>query len=286
MNLLSNSLKFTTSGYVMLLLRLKESVLNVTVEDSGSGIPKSFLPQLFEPYKQVQARGAERGTGLGLSITKRLLQQMQGSIAVESKYQQDQGVGAANSGSIFTLTIPITTSEHISDPQSLNLVKPVRIEIMHDGKHRGIEGLIAAWTSFGAEVSHTQVTTGISTETGSIIWADMGFLRKHHDFYLNVLKQQQRLVLVPYKDSSLLDEILGPTRPNNIVPVRKPLVWHHIVQTITDNRPIRNPPDLNEDSKLAPETDDVHNSANNSKRQATISKKRIVLLVEDNKVFR
>jgi hypothetical protein len=249
MNLLSNSFKFTASGYVMLLLRLKEGILHVTVKDSGSGIPKSFLPQLFEPYKQVQVRGAERGTGLGLSITKRLLQRMQGSIAVESKYQQDRGVGATNSGSVFTLTIPFATSEHSSDPPPPNLVKSMRIAIMHDGKHRDIEGLITAWTSFGAEVLHTQVTTDIPSDPDTIIWADLGFLREHHDIYL-VLRQQQYLVLVPYKDRNLLDEILGLTPPTNIVPIRKPLIWHRIVQTIIDIRKVRSAPDLDKDIKL------------------------------------
>jgi histidine kinase/DNA gyrase B/HSP90-like ATPase len=285
MNLLSNSSKFTVSGYVMLLLHLKEGILHVTVKDSGSGIPKSFLPQLFEPYKQVQARGAERGTGLGLSITKRLVQRMRGSISVESKYQKDQGVGAANSGSVFTLTIPIATSEHSPDPLPLNLIKPLRVAIMHDGKHRDVEGLITAWTSFGAEVWRTQVTADISSDPDTIIWADVGFLRKHHDFYPDVLRQQQHLVLVPYKDRTLLDEILGPTPPSNIIPIRKPLIWHSIVQTIIDTRKIRSAPDLNKDTKLAPKTDVVHNEAAESGKQAPVAKRRTVLLVEDNKVF-
>jgi hypothetical protein len=287
MNLLSNSFKFTASGYVMLLLRSKEGVLHVTVEDSGSGIPKSFLPQLFEPYKQVQARGAERGTGLGLSITKRLIQQMQGSIIVESKHQQAQGVGAANSGSVFSLTIPIATSEHSSDPPTLDLVRPLRIAIMQDGKHRDVDGLITAWTSFGAEVSLAHANAGITSVPNTIIWADLNFLRKHHDFQTKLLGQWQGLVLVPYRDKSLLHEALGPTLPANILPIRKPLIWHHIIQTIIDAQQVRSAlSPNNKNVKLASKIDIGHVSTNGGKKQASAAKKRIVLLVEDNKVFR
>ena len=284
MNLLSNSFKFTMSGYVMLLLCLKEGLLRVTVKDSGFGIPQSFLPQLFEPYKQVQARGAERGTGLGLSITQRLLERMQGSVTVESKYHQDQDVGVANSGSKFTLTIPIATPEHPPDPPSLNNVKPVRIAIMHDGEHRDLEGLTAAWTSFGAEVLHTEVITDIPNDPDTIVWADLYFLQKHHDTRCDILRQQQYLVLVPYENRSLFDETLGPKPPINIVPIRKPLIWHRIAQIVIDTRHVRSTPDLDKDIKLAQRIDAVHSLANESKTQALVAKKRTVLLVEDNKI--
>lgn len=293
MNLLSNSFKFTTSGYVMLLLRFKEGVLSVTVEDSGSGIPKFFLPQLFEPYKQVQARGAERGTGLGLSITKRLIQQMHGSIAVESKYQQDQDVGPAKSGSIFTLTIPLANPVQRSDVTFLNFVKPAQIAIMHDGKHRDMEGIITAWKSFGIDVMHTQVITDIYSNPDAIIWADIRFLQKHLDVYHNVLKQRQQLILVPYKDKILLDEILGPTPPSNILPIQKPLLWHRIIQTISDAEHGQNTPDLVADTKLTattnvalhPTNGSKKHTINGSKKHITQARKRVVLLVEDNKVF-
>jgi Histidine kinase-, DNA gyrase B-, and HSP90-like ATPase len=282
MNLLSNSFKFTTSGYVMLLLRLDDGVLHMTVEDSGFGIPRSFLPQLFEPYKQVQARGAERGTGLGLSITKRLVQRMQGNITVSSKYEPDPGVGVANSGSLFTLAIPITTTEH-SDFVLPNL-ESMRIQIMHNGNSRDIEGLVTAWEAFGAEVLCARSTMDVSKDPETIIWADLNFLRQHQDFYLNVLRKQQNLILVPCKDFTLLDEILGPSPGTNIVSIRKPLIWHRIVQTIFDTRNVKSIPDLDDSIQLMPNTEPVLNSADKGKL-ANTTKKRLILLVEDNKVF-
>jgi hypothetical protein len=284
MNLLSNSFKFTTSGYVMLLVQFKKHELHVKVVDTGSGIPKSFLPQLFEPYKQVQARGAERGTGLGLSITKQLIQQTQGSIAVDSKYQHDHGVGAASSGSAFTLILPVAASKHSLDPPPLKLVKPMRIEIVHAGNHRDIEGLTTAWMSFGVEVLHTKVTTDISSDPDTIIWADLNFLRKHPDFYLNAIGKQRQLFLVPYNNKTLLDEIIGRTPPSHILPIRKPLIWHRIVQAIIDTQQLLRSPDIDNSTKHAIKNDIVPKLGKESKKQAILAKRKTVLLVEDNKV--
>jgi hypothetical protein len=157
---------------------------------------------------------------------------------------------------------------------------------MHDGKNRDIEGLITAWTAFEAEVLHTMVTTDISSDPDTIIWADLGFLRKHYDIHTKLLKLQQHLILVPYQERTLLDEIFGPTTPTNIVPIQKPLIWHRIVQTIIDTRKIRTAPNVDKDIKYAPKTEAVHNSANESNNQRPEAKRRTVLLVEDNKVFR
>jgi len=286
MNLLSNAFKFTVSGYVLLLLHLEEGVLHVTVQDSGPGIPKSFLPELFEPYKQVQSRGAERGTGLGLSITKQLLQRMQGTVTVESKYQEDQGVGATDSGSVFTITIPVATSEQPSVPLPAKFVRPVRIALMHDRKHRDIEGLTTAWTTCGAEVLHIQGIEDIPADLDTIIWADLGFLQKHHDICRHLLAQQQHLVLVPYKDRILLDKILGPTPPINIIPIRKPLIWHRIIQTIVDSQRALTTPNLDRNTELTPNNGVMHISGNGSKNSTPVAKIGTVLLVEDNKVNR
>ena len=104
MNLLSNALKFTRSGYVMLSVEMENGALVATVKDTGTGIPPSFLPQLFEPFKQATTRGSQRGTGLGMSIVKQLLQKMRGTIEVESKHPDTASVGSEQTGSTFTVT--------------------------------------------------------------------------------------------------------------------------------------------------------------------------------------
>ena len=104
MNLLSNALKFTRSGYVMLSIEMEKGQLVATVKDTGTGIPPSFLPQLFEPFKQATTRGSQRGTGLGMSIVKQLLQKMRGTIKVESRHPDSMSVEPGQTGSTFTVT--------------------------------------------------------------------------------------------------------------------------------------------------------------------------------------
>ncbi len=107
-NLLSNAVKFTTKGHIcieasLLPISENESVLHLSVEDSGTGIPKHKLEELFKPFSQLGTKSEiqEQGSGLGLAISKRLVELMGGTISVQSK--QDLG-------SIFSFTIPLKGS--------------------------------------------------------------------------------------------------------------------------------------------------------------------------------
>lgn len=90
-NVLSNALKFTRDGSVTVTLEAEEDQITLRVADTGVGIGQSFLPELFEPFKQESSGLAREfpGNGLGLSITKKLVEQMGGAIDVESQ----KGVG-------------------------------------------------------------------------------------------------------------------------------------------------------------------------------------------------
>ncbi|MDL2266596.1 response regulator, partial [Desulfovibrio sp. OttesenSCG-928-G15] len=101
-NLLSNAFKYTKQGQVKLSLRCEqqddEALLTFAVADSGIGIKKTDMGKLFSEYSRVDLwKNRElQGTGLGLAITKRLTEQMRGSISVESVYGK---------GSTFTVTL-------------------------------------------------------------------------------------------------------------------------------------------------------------------------------------
>ena len=91
LNLVDNGLKFTESGgvtvSVTLLSRVGDKVrIAMRVRDTGIGIPKAALAGLFEQFNQVDSSISRRfgGTGLGLAISRRLIEQMEGSIAVKS----------------------------------------------------------------------------------------------------------------------------------------------------------------------------------------------------------
>ena len=99
LNLVSNALKFTERGHVLITARLDSGVLRLAVTDTGLGIKPEDLGKLFEPFRQLDT-GLTRqheGTGLGLAICKRLAERLGGAISVESHW----GVG-----STFELTLP------------------------------------------------------------------------------------------------------------------------------------------------------------------------------------
>ena len=107
-NLIGNAIKFTENGSVILRIILRKdskesSDLEFTIEDTGVGIVKENLDEIFDAFSQGDA-GTERrfgGTGLGLSICKRLIDLMDGEISVSSE------VGV---GSKFTIHLKLRKS--------------------------------------------------------------------------------------------------------------------------------------------------------------------------------
>ena len=103
-NFLSNAVKYTKRGYVILKIsysRIDEENINlrIDVKDSGIGIRKKDMENLFQNFTRLEEhknRNIE-GTGLGLSLTKRLVDMMHGEVLVESQYGE---------GSTFTAIIP------------------------------------------------------------------------------------------------------------------------------------------------------------------------------------
>ncbi|MCQ2517909.1 MAG: ATP-binding protein [Lachnospiraceae bacterium] len=92
LNILNNSVKYTSTGYVALTVDWEieqgRADISVSVEDSGFGIPEENLENLFDSFQRadlIRNRTIE-GTGLGLAITKKLIEGMDGDIKVQSIY--------------------------------------------------------------------------------------------------------------------------------------------------------------------------------------------------------
>jgi signal transduction histidine kinase len=85
-NLVSNAFKFTPQGAVRVRLRTMEDRLIVAVEDTGIGIPRRSLPDIFEMFRQLDSGTARQhgGVGLGLYIVKRMVERLNGTIEVDS----------------------------------------------------------------------------------------------------------------------------------------------------------------------------------------------------------
>lgn len=101
LNLISNAHKFTKSGEVVLGVRhnVDERSLDITVSDTGIGIPPEQFATIFDRFQQVgSSEDRKKGTGLGLAICRELVQLHDGQIWVESEM---------GSGSTFHVRIPI-----------------------------------------------------------------------------------------------------------------------------------------------------------------------------------
>ncbi|MEK0084754.1 PAS domain S-box protein [Benzoatithermus flavus] len=102
LNLVSNAFKFTFEGAIAVELRPGDGVAVLTVRDTGTGIPASELPRLFERFHRVAgAKGRSyEGSGIGLALVQELVKLHGGTIQVEST----EGRGTA-----FTIGIPFGT---------------------------------------------------------------------------------------------------------------------------------------------------------------------------------
>jgi signal transduction histidine kinase/DNA-binding response OmpR family regulator len=127
-NLIGNSIKFTEEGYVRIDVNSNKSSdgkpeIHIYVEDTGIGIPGDKQEMIFQKFTQADVSTARKygGTGLGLSITKELVEEMGGTIGVDS---------IEGKGTTFFVKIPIEiaetgadegTSEDTNKKASLNL---------------------------------------------------------------------------------------------------------------------------------------------------------------------
>ncbi len=100
-NLISNAIKFTNpNGRIDIYASIKDSLVTVTVKDTGVGIKESKLEKLFDISEKVTTKGTanEKGTGIGLLLCKELIERHKCKIWVESE---------SGKGSSFSFTLPI-----------------------------------------------------------------------------------------------------------------------------------------------------------------------------------
>ncbi len=137
-NLLSNAVKFTPKGgRVQVLVERRDPVVEITVADTGRGIPKDFLPHVFERFRQAEG-GTTRevgGLGLGLSIVKYLVEAHGGTVSVSSE-GEDQGA-------TFTVRLPLAVARRrdISRPHTLR-EEAMRAGLLHPPELNGLRILV------------------------------------------------------------------------------------------------------------------------------------------------
>ncbi|MDO3625788.1 ATP-binding protein [Mucilaginibacter sp. BT774] len=105
-NLISNGIKYQKSGNIAKIdINIQEtgSHYQFSIQDNGIGISPEYFEQIFIVFKRLNKKTEYPGTGMGLAITKKIVENLGGTIHVES----EQG-----KGSVFYFTIPKTTGDH------------------------------------------------------------------------------------------------------------------------------------------------------------------------------
>ncbi len=117
-NLLSNAVRYTDSGGVLVGCRRQADSLRIEVWDSGRGIPEDSLEAVFEDYRQLGNVGRDRsqGLGLGLGIVQRLARLLGLEVVVQSWPER---------GSVFSVEVPLGALENLAEEQEA--VDPVTL---------------------------------------------------------------------------------------------------------------------------------------------------------------
>lgn len=131
MNLIGNSIKFTNEGGVTILARAKEPEngripVEIKVKDTGIGIPKSMIEDVFESFNQASKTTSYKygGTGVGLSIVNQLVGHMDGRIDIESE---------VGKGTAITLILPFEQPETATDFKSTDQATPAEKKEQYPG---------------------------------------------------------------------------------------------------------------------------------------------------------
>ena len=116
LNLLSNAFKFTFEGEIEVSLRVVGKAVQLTVRDTGTGIPADEIPRLFERFHRVKnARGRSfEGSGIGLAFVKELVRLHGG----DAERGERQSAAAARSLSLFRLGSAHLPADRIEAPRN------------------------------------------------------------------------------------------------------------------------------------------------------------------------
>jgi len=146
-NLLSNAVKFAPRSVVMVTLAPEGSRVELSVADTGVGIPPEFMAHVFDRFRQADASSTRDhgGLGIGLTIAKELVELHGGTIRVES--------GGRGLGATFTVSLPLSAHQSVSDlaDDAPPLLTDVSILAVDDNP-AALELLEAALSQAGATV--------------------------------------------------------------------------------------------------------------------------------------
>ncbi|MEM6508211.1 MAG: ATP-binding protein [Pseudomonadota bacterium] len=275
-NLVSNAVKFTKDGEIIVIAKLEtnneELFLNCSVIDSGVGIKPEKQATLFDSFTQADASTTRQygGTGLGLAIVKQLCQLMDGDVSVVSSYGE---------GSTFNFTVKVKRDHTKQAPEPSHIIDKKHILIADNCKLSSniAKKQLQLW---GAEVeTYTDMPSllnraAMPTDNGcDAILVD-------YLFYSSATKEHQQAFLKYFNATSCKRILMAPmsltekqTRQTLKVEsiIFKPLTQSDLFNSLANDKYIEQQ-QVNKEALITK----VVSSSDNTESQ--------VLLVEDNKV--
>ena len=250
-NLVSNGIKFTDTGYVKLrsqsIIEDDQATVNISVIDTGIGIPKQKRQEIFRDFKQVDdsTNRNYEGTGLGLAICKKLVEMQGGTIAVRSNGIQ---------GSEFMVKLPYKVStKQLSSPQeskpdtSTRSLEGLKVLAVDDDPYniKLLQAILDSW-----KVQAQYCTDGeeamnlVNTQSFDIILTDINMPRidgMELSRYVRSLPAQQHNAKIPiialtanvmesdlegYKEAGIDDYVLKPFKEIDL--------YHKVANSVQD----------------------------------------------------
>ena len=205
-NLVSNAIKFTSSGSVTIKVEIFEDFgdsldLICEVHDTGTGIPQDKLRTIFESFSQADASTTRKygGTGLGLTISKNLCQLMHGDIRVSSELGQ---------GSVFTASFIVDRSEEARTlkPCTEDLDQEFLIIDSNENCSDAIESQLAKWELNASSCTDTEAALFYLNEQAFLPDNQLSLI------YINAESKEDELIafarqvrqIEPFKDISIV----------------------------------------------------------------------------------
>ncbi len=282
-NLIGNAIKFTYEGKIILSAGLEKKqngyiTLHFSIEDTGIGIPKEKLKDIFASFSQADGSTTRKfgGTGLGITISKQLVELMGGEIWVESP--SSISYDPQYSGSKFSFTIQVYSNEKLTkdiDFSSIKDYKEIDVLIINN-KPDEEKSLIQSFDSFGTT---NEVITPKDDPIGKI---EAGLNGKGKRYHLLMIKDNadfngilfaRKLFEKRISDKTILAVVSSNDQPGNYVKCKmngvdyyliKPYEASEVFEILQDNFP-----SLIFEGKVLPELNKLKKDIN-------------ILLAEDN----
>jgi len=249
-NLIGNAVKFTNEGFITLRIKsfnidehLSKLDLELSVEDTGIGIPKKELTKIFHEFEQTDGQDNRKygGTGLGLSISKRLCEMMDGKIDVQS----EQGVGTTFIVYLYNIDISSISNVQTIEEEQLQSAKNIFFEkskiLVVDDIEDNIELIVKNFE--GSEVEIVTACDGLEAieqfkrEKPDLILMDIRMPKMDGYTAASEIKKISDVPIVALTASVMQDEHERSKREHFDGFLRKPVLRYNLFQELSNFLP-------------------------------------------------